>query len=130
MLLEINTEEIQNTLSIASRHVSVDAPFADGEENTLLDVLFNPNAEYTDNEIAHVQSLSSEIERSLSTLTERQKDVLKLFFGIGVENPLSLEDIGEQFGLTRERVRQIKDKAITKLRSTTRSKMLKNYLGN
>jgi RNA polymerase primary sigma factor len=66
----------------------------------------------------------------LSTLTDRQKDVLKYFFGIGLENPMSLEDIGEQFGLTRERVRQIKDKAITKLRSTSRSKLLKNYLGN
>lgn len=130
LILDINADEINNTLGVASRHVSMDAPFMDGEDNTLLDVLNNPNAESTDMEIEHNQSLSNEIERSLSTLTERQKDVLKLFFGIGVENPLSLEDIGERFGLTRERVRQIKDKAITKLRSTSRSKLLKNYLGN
>lgn len=130
LILEINADEINNTLSVASRHVSMDAPFMDGEDNTLLDVLYNPNAESTDLEIEHNQSLSNEIERSLCTLTERQKDVLKLFFGIGVDNPLSLEDIGERFGLTRERVRQIKDKAITKLRCTSRSKLLKNYLGN
>jgi RNA polymerase primary sigma factor len=116
IVLEINTEEIETTLGVAARHVSVDAPFVDGEENTLLD--------------EHNESLRDEIDRSLSTLTERQKDVLKLFFGIGVEHPMSLEDIGERFGLTRERVRQIKDKAITKLRSTSRSKLLKNYLGN
>ncbi len=115
---------------MAARHVSVDAPFVDGEENTLLDVLRNPNSISSDMELEHNESLRDEIDRSLSTLTERQKDVLKLFFGIGVEHPMSLEDIGERFGLTRERVRQIKDKAITKLRSTSRSKLLKNYLGN
>lgn len=130
LLLEINLDEIRNTLGMSSRHVSMDAPFLDGEENTLLDVMNNPNAENTDNGMAHVQSLSNEIERSLSTLTERQKDVIKLFFGIGIENPMSLEDIGERFGLTRERVRQIKDKAITKLRCTSRCKLLKNFLGN
>ena len=117
-------------MGVAARHVSVDAPFVDGEENTLLDVLRNPNAVSTDNELEHNESLRDEIDRSLSTLTERQKDVLKLFFGIGVEHPMSLEDIGDRFGLTRERVRQIKDKAITKLRTTSRSKLLKNYLGN
>ncbi|MBP6625406.1 MAG: sigma-70 family RNA polymerase sigma factor [Chitinophagaceae bacterium] len=130
ILLEINTEEIETTLGVAARHVSVDAPFVDGEENTLLDVLRNPNSISSDMELEHNESLRDEIDRSLSTLTERQKDVLKLFFGIGVEHPMSLEDIGERFGLTRERVRQIKDKAITKLRSTSRSKLLKNYLGN
>ncbi len=129
MVLEINTEEVETTLGVAARHVSVDAPFADGEDNTLLDVLYNPNASDTDMEVEHNESLRDEIERSLCTLTDRQKDVLKLFFGIGVDNPLSLEDIGEQFGLTRERVRQIKDKAITKLRSASRSRLLKNYLG-
>ncbi len=128
--LDINSDEIETTMSVASRHVSVDAPFINGEENTLLDVLTNPNALSTDVDLVHRQSLSEEIERSLSTLTDRQIDVLKLFFGIGVEHPMSLEDIGEKFGLTRERVRQIKDKAITKLRGTSRSKLLKNYLGN
>jgi RNA polymerase primary sigma factor len=129
MVLEINTEEVETTLGVAARHVSVDAPFADGEDNTLLDILYNPNASDADMEVEHNESLRDEIERSLCTLTDRQKDVLKLFFGIGVDNPLSLEDIGEQFGLTRERVRQIKDKAITKLRSASRSRLLKNYLG-
>ncbi|MGI9191131.1 MAG: sigma-70 family RNA polymerase sigma factor [Chitinophagaceae bacterium] len=129
LVLDINTDEVETTLGVAARHVSMDAPFADGEENTLLDVLYNPNAAETDAEIEHNESLRDEIERSLCTLTERQKDVLKLFFGIGVDNPLSLEDIGDQFGLTRERVRQIKDKAITKLRSASRSRLLKNYLG-
>jgi RNA polymerase primary sigma factor len=130
LLLEISLDEIRNTLGMSSRHVSMDAPFLDGEENTLLDVMNNPNAEIADNGMAHVQSLSNEIERSLQTLTERQKDVIKLFFGIGIENPMSLEDIGERFDLTRERVRQIKDKAITKLRCTSRCKLLKNFLGN
>lgn len=130
LVLEIATDEIETTLGVAARHVSVDAPFIDGEENTLLDVLNNPNALSADMEVAHNESLRDEIDRSLSTLTDRQKEVLKLFFGIGVDNPLSLEDIGDMFGLTRERVRQIKDKAITKLRSTSRSKLLKNYLGN
>lgn len=130
LLLEISLDEIRNTLGMSSRHVSMDAPFLDGEENTLLDVMNNPNAEIADTGMAHVQSLSNEIERSLQTLTERQKDVIKLFFGIGIEHPMSLEDIGERFDLTRERVRQIKDKAITKLRCTSRCKLLKNFLGN
>lgn len=129
-LLEMTIEDVRTNLGNSTRHISMDAPFMDGQENTLLDVLSNPNALNTDMDVEHTQSLQSEIERSLSTLTERQKDVLKLFFGLGIENPLSLEDIGEQFGLTRERVRQIKDQAILKLRSTSRCKMLKNYLGN
>lgn len=130
IILDINTEEIETTLGVAARHISVDAPFMDGEDSTLLDVLNNPNAISTDMELEHNESLRDEIERSLSTLTDRQKEVLKFFFGLGLEHPLSLEDIGEQFGLTRERVRQIKDKAISKLRSTSRSRLLKNYLGN
>ena len=128
-ILEINTEEVEATLGVAARHVSMDAPFIDGEDNSLLDVLENPNAVSADEELDHHDSLRREIERSLSTLTDRQKDVIMLYFGIGVEHPMSLEDIGEKFGLTRERVRQIKDKAITKLRTTTRSKLLRNYLG-
>lgn len=92
-------------------------------------MLANPNAASTDNELAFKASLKTEIDRSLSTLTERQKDVIRFFFGIGVDHALSLEDIGEHFNLTRERVRQIKDKAITKLRSTSRCKLLKTYLG-
>lgn len=129
-LLEINREEVETTLGVAARHVSVDAPFQEGEENSLLDVLENTNSPRTDSQLEYVESLRREIERSLNTLTDRQRDVIKYYFGIGVEHPMSLEDIGEQFGLTRERVRQIKDKAINKLRATSRSKLLKNYLGN
>jgi RNA polymerase primary sigma factor len=117
-------------MGVAARHVSMDAPFVDGEDNSLLDVLENINTPGTDQKLEHIESLRKEIERSLSTLTERQCDVIKLYFGIGVEHPMSLEDIGEKFGLTRERVRQIKDKAINKLRSASRSKLLKLYLGS
>jgi len=128
-LLDIPTEEVETTLGVAARHVSVDAPFVDGEDNSLLDVLENDSTPNTDSNLEYVESLRKEIQRSLSTLTERQCDVIMLYFGIGVEHPMSLEDIGERFGLTRERVRQIKDKAINKLRSTSRSKLLKHYLG-
>ncbi len=128
-LLEISTEEVETTLSVAARHVSVDAPFVVGEDNSLLDVLENSATPKTDQSLEYTYSLRTEIERSLSTLSERQADVIKLYFGIGIEHPMSLEDIGERFGLTRERVRQIKDKAINKLRSVSRSKYLKQYLG-
>jgi len=128
-LLEIPTEEVETTLGVAARHVSMDAPFVEGEDNSLLDVLENGGTPGTDSGLEYSESLRKEIDRSLSTLTDRQCDVIKLYFGIGVEHPMSLEDIGEKFGLTRERVRQIKDKAINKLRSKSRSKLLKNYLG-
>lgn len=128
-LLNIPTEEVETTLGVAARHVSMDAPFVDGEDNSLLDVLENKGMTKTDSSLEYTESLRLEIERSLSTLTDRQCDVIKLYFGIGVEHPMSLEDIGDKFGLTRERVRQIKDKAINKLRSTNRSKLLKHYLG-
>ncbi len=128
-ILEISSDEVETTLGVAARHVSMDAPFVDGEDNSLLDVLENPNTPGTDAGLEYLESLRQEIDRSLGTLTDRQADVIKLYFGIGVEHPLSLEDIGDRFGLTRERVRQIKDKAINKLRSASRSKLLKNYLG-
>ena len=128
-LLELDIEEVSSTMGIAGRHVSMDTPLSEGEDNTLIDVLENPNAERAETNIEHKESLKQEIDRSLKTLTERQKEVICFFFGIGVDHPMSLEDIGEKFNLTRERVRQIKDKAITKLRSNTRSKMLRSYLG-
>jgi RNA polymerase primary sigma factor len=127
--LDIETEEVAATLSVAARHVSMDSPLSDGEESTLIDVLENTNAETTDRRIAFNDSLKKEIDRSLSTLTERQKDVISYFFGLGIDHPLSLEDIGVHFHLTRERVRQIKDKALTKLRANSRSKLLRAYLG-
>ena len=128
-LLDMDPEEISATLGIAARHVSMDQPLSDGEDSTLIDVLINHNAVSTDNELVFKASLKTEIDRSLSTLTERQKDVIRFFFGIGVDHALSLEDIGEHFNLTRERVRQIKDKAITKLRTASRCKLLRTYLG-
>ncbi|MBL7739852.1 MAG: RNA polymerase sigma factor RpoD/SigA [Chitinophagaceae bacterium] len=128
-MLNMDLEEVSATLNISSRHVSMDTPLSEGEDNTLLDVLENPNADRTDNELDHKESLKTEIDRSLKTLTERQKEVICYFFGIGVDHPMSLEDIGERFNLTRERVRQIKDKAITKLRTTNRCKLLRTYLG-
>jgi RNA polymerase primary sigma factor len=128
-LLEISTDEVETTLGVAARHVSMDAPFIEGEDNSLLDVLENNTMPGTDTHLEYADSLRREIERSLGTLTDRQCDVIKLYFGIGVEHPMSLEDIGDKFGLTRERVRQIKDKAINKLRATSRSKLLKTYLG-
>ena len=128
-LLDMDADEIAATLGVAARHVSMDQPLSDGEDSTLIDVLINHNAVSTDNELVFKASLKTEIDRSLSTLTERQKDVIRFFFGIGVDHALSLEDIGEHFNLTRERVRQIKDKAITKLRTASRCKLLKTYLG-
>ncbi|TAG99726.1 MAG: RNA polymerase sigma factor RpoD/SigA [Sphingobacteriales bacterium] len=128
-VLELDTEEVAATLSMSSRHVSMDSPIADGEDGTLIDIMFNPNAELADENIINKESLKKEIERSLNTLTERQQEVIRYFFGIGIDHPMSLEDIGERFCLTRERVRQIKDKAITKLRNASRSKLLKSYLG-
>ncbi|OJW44653.1 MAG: RNA polymerase subunit sigma [Sphingobacteriales bacterium 48-107] len=127
-LLDMDTEEVAATLGINARHVSMDTPISEGEDGTLLDLLENPNADKTDGELDHRQSLKTEIDRSLKTLTDRQKEVICYFFGIGVDHPMSLEDIGERFNLTRERVRQIKDKAITKLRTTNRCNLLRTYL--
>lgn len=127
--LDLDIEEITSSMGINAKHISMDTPLSEGEDSTLMDVMENPNAEKTDNELAHNQSLKTEIERSLTALTERQKEVICYFFGIGVDHPMSLEDIGEKFCLTRERVRQIKDKAITKLRTTTRCNQLRTFLG-
>jgi RNA polymerase primary sigma factor len=127
--LELDVEDIINTIGFSFRHVSMDAPFSDGEEGSLIDLMENPNAESANKNMDHQESLKTEISRSLNTLTERQKQVLCYFFGIGLDNPLSLEDIGHHFHLTRERVRQIKDKAISKLQSSSRCRLLKTYLG-
>ncbi|MBP6476688.1 MAG: RNA polymerase sigma factor RpoD/SigA [Chitinophagaceae bacterium] len=129
-VLDMDLDEVKATLAINSRHVSMDSPLSDGEESTLIDVLENANADKTDGLLVHNESLKTEIDRSLKTLTERQKEVICFFFGIGVDHPMSLEDIGERFSLTRERVRQIKDKAITKLKASNRCTMLRTYLGS
>jgi len=128
-VLELDIDEVSSTLGIGGRHVSVDTPLSEGEDNTLIDVMENPNADRAEVNIEHNESLKMDIDRSLKTLTERQKEVICFFFGIGVDHPMSLEDIGDRFSLTRERVRQIKDKAITKLRSNSGAKSLRNYLG-
>lgn len=128
-VLDINIDEVRTTLHVSSKHVSMDAPFVSGEENSLLDVLEDTNMDKVDSRLEYYESLKDEIQRSLATLTERQKHVLELYFGIGDGHSMSLEDIGDRFALTRERVRQIKDKAINKLRVTSRSKHLKEYLG-
>ncbi|MET0635904.1 MAG: RNA polymerase sigma factor RpoD/SigA [Chitinophagaceae bacterium] len=128
-MLEMDLDEVTATLGLSSRHVSMDTPLSEGEDGTLIDVLANPNADKTDVLLEHTESLKLEIDRSLKTLTDRQKEVICYFFGIGVDHPMSLEDIGEKFNLTRERVRQIKDKAITKLRATNRTQQLRVYLG-
>ena len=127
--LEVDVAEVTSTLGASIRHVSMDQPFSEGEDGSLLDVLENPNADSTDLYLTFSASLSEEINRSLSTLTERQKEVIRYFVGIGVDHALSLEDIGERYNLTRERVRQIKDKAINKLRTVSRCKLLRPYLG-
>jgi RNA polymerase primary sigma factor len=128
-MLEVPLEEVKATMDAGLRHVSMDSPIADGEDGTLADLISNPNAEKTDDKLVHHESLKKEIERSLQALTDRQKSVLCYFFGIGIDHALSLEDIGDKFHLTRERVRQIKDKAITKLRNTNRCRHLRVYLG-
>lgn len=127
-VLEIPVEKITETYKVSGRSVSMDAPFAEGEDGTLLDVLEDEQSDTTDSDLMN-ESLQREIERSLATLTDRECDVVKLFFGIGRHHGLTLEEIGSQFHLTRERVRQIKEKAIRRLRHTSRSKLLKAYLG-
>ena len=125
--LDLPADKVQDTLRVSGRHVSVDAPFTDGEENSLLDVLVNQDSPNADRGLIS-ESLSREIDRALSTLPERESDIVKSFFGIGCQE-MTLEEIGEKFGLTRERVRQIKEKAIRRLRQGTRCKLLKSYLG-
>ena len=126
-MLDIPRDKISDTLRVSGRHVSVDAPFVEGEDNSLLDVLVNSDSPNADRGLVN-ESLNKEIERALSTLTERERDIVKDFFGIGTPE-MTLEEIGEKFGLTRERVRQIKEKAIRRLRHSNRSKLLKSYLG-
>jgi len=127
-VLQVTTAEVVDTMKISGRHVSMDAPFVQGEENSLLDVLENDSEETPDQGLM-TDSLRREVQRALSTLTQREADVITLYFGLNGEHALTLEEIGEKFSLTRERVRQIKEKAIRRLRHTSRSKALKPYLG-
>jgi len=126
--LDIPVDKITDTMKVSGRHISVDAPFVEGEDNSLLDVMINDDSPNADRVLIN-ESLSKEIERVLAnTLSDREKDIVKKFFGIGVTE-MTLEEIGDEFGLTRERVRQIKEKAIRKLRPNSKSKLLKGFLG-
>ncbi len=126
--LDMDVKEVSDTLKISSKHVSVDAPFSQGEENRLLDVIKNDEQPSPDNMLLS-ESLKTEIARALSTLVEREAEVLRLYYGIETEHSMTLEEIGEKFNLTRERVRQIKEKAIRRLRHASKSKHLRSYLG-
>lgn len=125
--LDLSPEKVADTMRISGRHVSVDAPFTEGEDNSLLDVLVNSDSPRADRILLN-ESLAREIERSLSTLSEREADIVRSFFGVSCQE-MTLEEIGDKFGLTRERVRQIKEKAIRRLRHNSRSSLLKTYLG-
>ncbi len=126
--VEMTAFEVTDTLKISGKHVSLDAPFNQDEESRLLDVLENDEMPSPDNFLMN-ESLKIEVERALETLTEREAEVIKLYFGLGREHPMTLEEIGEMFKLTRERVRQIKEKAIKRLRHASRSRPLRSYLG-
>ena len=124
--LDVPVEKIADTMKVSGRHVSVDAPFVDGEDNSLLDVLPNEDSPMADSSLDQ-ESLSKEVNRALEQLNPRERDILKMFFGIGCQE-MTLEEIGAKFDLTRERVRQIKEKAIRRLKGQ-KSKLLKSYLG-
>lgn len=126
--LDMSVFEVADTLKISGRHLSVDAPFAQGEDNRLLDVIQDERQPSPDS-ILMDESLKEEVKRALATLSDRESEVIRLYFGLHKEHSLTLEEIGEKFNLTRERVRQIKEKAIRRLRHASRSKNLRSYLG-
>ena len=124
--LDIPADQVADTMKVSGRHISVDAPFADGDENSLLDVLINDDTP-TPDRVLNQESLSKEVDRALQQLDERERNIVKMFFGIGGQE-MTLEEIGAKFDLTRERVRQIKEKAIRRLKGQ-KSRLLKSYLG-
>ena len=127
-VLEITEQEVKESMKNAGRHISMDAPLVQDEDNTMYDVLKSEEAPTPETELLY-ESLRKEIDRAISTLTPREADVVRLYFGLNGSHPMTLEEIGEKFDLTRERVRQIKEKAIRRLKHTSRSKILKSYLG-
>jgi RNA polymerase primary sigma factor len=127
-LLDLPEDKIKDSIMISGRHVSMDAPLVQGEESTLYDVMINHDSPKADLDLMK-ESLQTEIERTLDTLSEREKEIIKLYFGIGLNHGLTIDEIGEKFDLTRERVRQIKEKALKRLRQSSRSKLLRSYLG-
>jgi RNA polymerase primary sigma factor len=126
--LDMSPNEVTDTLKISSRHLSLDAPFQEGEDNRLLDVLEDEVQAPPDEDLFD-EALQREISKALTTLTDREAEVIRLYFGIGRDKPMTLEQIGHKFGLTRERVRQIKEKAIRRLRHSSRSRALSPYAG-
>ncbi|MEH6535225.1 MAG: sigma-70 family RNA polymerase sigma factor [Psychroserpens sp.] len=126
--LDMTISDVKESMKNSGRHVSMDAPLVEGEDSNLYDVLRSGESPNPDRDLLH-ESLRTEIERALETLTPREADVIRLYFGLGNQHPMTLEEIGETFDLTRERVRQIKEKAIRRLKHTSRSKILKTYLG-
>jgi RNA polymerase primary sigma factor len=126
--LDMSLFEVADTLKISGRHLSMDAPFSQGEDNRLLDVIQDERQPAPDSMLME-ESLREEVQRALATLSEREAEVIRLYFGLQREHSLTLEEIGEKFSLTRERVRQIKEKAIRRLRHASRSKQLRSYLG-
>lgn len=122
-------DEIAATMNVAARHISMDSPLGDGDDSTYIDILENKNADSVDRQMDYSDSLAFEVERSLSVLTPRQREVICLVYGIGGTEPMSLEDIGARYMLTRERVRQIKDKALSKLRTLSLSNTLREFMG-
>jgi len=129
VMIDVDIQEVAATMNVGAKHISVDQPLIDGEDGSLIDIMENKNAVGVDENLLVTVSLNTELKRTLDTLTPRQKEVIVYFFGIGIDHPLSLEDIGERYNLTRERVRQIKDKALTKLRETSQSHLLRGFLG-
>jgi RNA polymerase primary sigma factor len=127
-VIGVTPEEIRDSLRTSGRHISVDAPFSQSEEGSLLDVLSDANESNPESEMMN-ESLVKEVQRSLATLTEREAEVISMYFGLNRRQPMTLEEIGDKFNLTRERVRQIKERAATRLRHASRSKTLKSYLG-
>lgn len=126
--LDMTEDDVKESLKNSGRHISMDAPLVEGEDSNLYDVLKSGESPNPDRELM-TESLRIEIERALQTLTPREADVIRLYFGLGGQHAMTLEEIGETFDLTRERVRQIKEKAIRRLKHTSRSKILKTYLG-
>lgn len=127
-LLDMSEEEVKESLKNAGRHVSMDAPLIQGEENDMYEVLTNDEADMPENNLLY-DSLKNEIERAISTLTPREAEVIRYYFGLGGLQPHTLEEIGEKLDLTRERARQIKEKALRRLKHFSRCKNLKPYLG-
>jgi RNA polymerase primary sigma factor len=126
--LQLNQTDVESILISSQRHYSIDAPIIENEEATLVDIMVNETATTADGLLAHNESLNKDLISILGMLSDRQREIIKMYFGIGLEEPCSLEDIAESFDLSRERVRQIKDKGIEKIKSINQLDLLRSYL--